>query len=70
MVSLTDIHSLTDFQRNAKAYLERIRRGPGSPRRGYARRPVPRASDSRVGEVHRPGRGAQVILEDLALGSP
>jgi hypothetical protein len=22
MVSLTDIHSLTDFQRNAKAYLE------------------------------------------------
>ena len=26
MVILTDIHSLTDFQRNAKTYLERIRR--------------------------------------------
>ena len=26
MVSLTDIHSLTEFQRNAKAYLARIRR--------------------------------------------
>jgi len=54
MVSLTDIHSLTDFQRNAKAYLERIRRSG---------RPVVLTVNGKAAAVVHDAAGYQKLLD-------
>jgi len=56
MVSLTDIHSLTDFQRNAKAYLERIRRSG---------RPVVLTVNGKAAAVVHDAAGYQKLLDAL-----
>jgi prevent-host-death family protein len=56
MVSLTDIHSLTDFQRNAKAYLERIRRSG---------RPIVLTVNGKAAAVVHDGAGYQKLLDAI-----
>ena len=56
MVSLTDIHSLTDFQRNAKAYLGRIRRSG---------RPIVLTVNGKAAAVVHDAAGYQKLLEAL-----
>lgn len=54
MVSLTDIHSLTDFQRNAKAYLSQIKRSG---------RPVILTVNGKAAAVVHDAAGYQKLLE-------
>ena len=54
MVSLADIHSLTDFQRNAKAYLERIKRSG---------RPVVLTVNGKAAAVVHDAAGYQKLLD-------
>ena len=56
MVILTDIHSLTDFQRNAKTYLERIRRSG---------RPVVLTVNGKAAAVVHDAAGYQKLLDAL-----
>jgi prevent-host-death family protein len=56
MVSLMDIRSLTDFQRNAKAYLERIRRSG---------RPVVLTVNGKAAAVVHDAAGYQKLLDAL-----
>jgi prevent-host-death family protein len=56
MVGLTDIHSLTDFQRNAKAYLGRIRRSG---------RPLVLTVNGKAAAVVHDAAGYQKLLEAL-----
>lgn len=56
MVSLTDIHSRTDFQRNAKAYLERTRRFG---------RPIVLTVNGKAAAVVHDAAGYQKLLEAL-----
>jgi prevent-host-death family protein len=56
MVSLTDIHSLTDFHRNAKAYLGRIRRSG---------RPIVLTVNGKAAAVLHDAAGYQKLLEAL-----
>ena len=54
MVNLTDIHSLTDFQRNAKAYLTRMKRSG---------RPVVLTVNGKAAAVVHDAVGYQKLLE-------
>jgi len=56
MISLTDIHSLTDFQRNAKAYLTRIKRSG---------RPVVLTVNGKAAAVVHDAAGYQKLLDAL-----
>src|SRR5215510_15983495 len=56
MVSLTDIHSLTDFQRNAKAYLGRIRRSG---------RPIVLTVNGKAAAVVHDAAGYQMLLDAI-----
>ena len=56
MVSLTDIHSLTDFQRNAKSYLERIRRSG---------RPIVLTVNGKAAAVVHDAAGYQKLLDAI-----
>ena len=56
MVRLTDIHSLTDFQRNAKAYLTRIKRSG---------RPVVLTVNGKAAAVVHDAVGYQKLLDAL-----
>ena len=56
MVNLTDIHSLTDFQRNAKAYLERAKKSG---------RPLVLTVNGRAAAVVHDAVGYQKLLDAL-----